>query len=176
MEIQELATEKRSQINMTASVNQSQIKQMMDDYVVEFEHCEPTRPLLFWFEDDSFIDIKKSLSLDPEISPIEGHPLKQGNKYMLLNGEPALVSQHSELLDELVLPNHTEETRVLLYHRYIKGAEKEQLEYCFRITRIKESSFPVVGFMDNAAAIDATPEDIKYINDHFISYLVEPIL
>lgn len=107
------------------------------------------KPLMIWCVSSELLDnLKTLLSEDATIAIMQGHPLKQGHTRVIIEGEIEKISNHQELLDNIIYPStYSPQTQMFLYHRYVMQMEEEQLMYCIQLQ--KDSSLPVVCLVNN---------------------------
>ena len=69
------------------------------------QYCENhpgKKPMMLWFHSNPDVDgVKRVINNTPSYATFIGHPLKLGNKYMILNDEVVKITDHKELLDKL---------------------------------------------------------------------------
>lgn len=152
------------------TISLSEIRSLINDYCENFKN---RKPLMFWFHSNPDIDkVKHDLTEDREhVATMEGHPFKQGNRYMIKDGKTVPISMHPEVLDEFIFPaTFKETTKMFVYHRYLQQLELKHLQYCMDM--IKIGGYPVVCLMNDYAKDDKniTDDSLQYIEQNFEQY------
>lgn len=152
------------------TISYSEIRNLIDDYCKNFKN---RKPLMFWFHSNPDIDkIKHDLTKDWEhVATMEGHPLKQGNRFMLQNGKEIRIAEHPEVFEEFIFPSSFKQTtKMFVYHRYFNQLELEQLQYC--IDMVKTGGYPVICLMNDYAKNEENISDdsLQFIEQMFEQY------
>lgn len=133
-----------------------------------------TKPLMFWFYSNPDLDKVKSLvNKNPDYATMQGHPFKQGNKYIGLDDKIDKLADHPEVLKQFVFPStKTDKTKLFVYHRYVQQLDIEQLQYCIEVVNI--GKFPVICLMNDYSMQDEKPskELMCFMNEKFNQYYV----
>ena len=137
------------------------------------ENHQGKKPMMLWFHSNPDVDeVKRVINNTPSYATFIGHPLKLGNKYMILNDEVAKITDHKELLDEFIFPStyQIEATKLFVYHTYLGQLNKEALQYCVDIVNIGQ--YPVVCLMnDYSLKVDKPSEEVlSFVETHFDQY------
>ena len=146
-------------------------KDLLELIATYCEGFQGRKPLMFWFHSNPDLDaVKAKINSDLSYVTIMGHPLKQGNKYMLLNGKEVKIADHPEVFEEFVLPTDRDNVKAFVYHRYLMQLDKEQLQYCLDIVNI--GKYPVICLMNDYSIQDEKPSEelMSFINEHFDQY------
>ena len=108
-------------------------KALLETYV---NQNEVVRPLLFLFcgsriKTEERLDIfKKWIWNNYKYSSTSGHHLKQGHVHFSINGKIEKIANHPELLNSVPVPeSFSEETQLVIYHRYTEQFKSQHLDY-----------------------------------------------
>ena len=146
--------------------------EMIKSYCNNFQN---QKPLIFWFNSNSDLDsIKSSINNNAIFATMQGHPFKQGNEYMILNGKQVRIIDHPEVFENFVMPSTYMEgkTKLFVYHRYMQQLDMEQLQYCLDVVNI--GNFPVICLMNDYSKVIDKPSEalMSFISNNFDQYSV----
>ena len=122
---------------------------VVEDYVA---HKKAEHPLMLVFcadenQNSQLDDFKRWMWNNFKYSSIDGHPLKQGHEHFLHDGILEKISDHPEMLNEVFLPStYTEETQLVIYHRYSEQFKASHLNYL--VDFVNKYKIPTVCLMN----------------------------
>ena len=157
--------------NVMKSIKLNEVLTAISQYA---ENPQGKKPMIFWFHSNPDLDdIKQVINSTPSYSTFIGHPLKQGNQYMFLNGNTVKIANHPELVDAFVLPTtKNDSTKLFIYHKYIQQLDAEALQYCMDIVTIGQ--YPVVCLMNDYSLKTGKPSEelLSFVSESFEQYNV----
>lgn len=145
-----------------AIIQEENLEKTAVDCYINGKIAERPMMLVFCAADDGnqnsqLDECKKWMWKKYKYSSISGHPLKQGHEHFINDGKVEKIADHPELLNEVFLPpSLTDDTQVVIYHRYTEQFEASHLRYV--VDFANKTKIPTVCLMN------------KYEMDHCLDW------